>query len=396
MTRKKLLIFTLAFGTFSILNTEVGILGILPNIANQFNVSVSTAGLLVSLFAIIVAVSGPITPTLATRLKTKPVLLSVLAVFFVANIVSALAPNFTVALVGRLVPAFFHPVYCSLALTLAANAVEPKESAKAVSRVMMGVSSGMVLGTPIATIIASHISYQAAMIFFALVNALAFILNLFFLPNHEPQQRQSQSTHNEPAMRQVLTKRALWISGLGTIAIGIAMFSVYGYVSDYLTNISHFNANQLSLVLFLFGLLSLGGNLIAGSALSSNARRLIRTYPFALIAIYALMFIFSHSVAFMFIIVSVWGILYGIGNNLQQYLISSSIPEAANFANGLFIALGNLGTTLGTSLGGIVLGAVSGFWLPLLGILTLVVTFVVLTLRNRAVSTELSDLAEEV
>ncbi|MHC9536428.1 MFS transporter [Dellaglioa sp. BT-FLS60] len=394
MNKTKLLIFTLAFGTFSILNTEVGIIGILPIIATRFQVSITTAGLLVSLFAVIVAISGPIMPVIMGRLNTKHVLLSVLGIFVLSNMVSAYAPNFTVALVGRLIPAVFHPVYCSLAFTLAAKAVDDKESSKAVSRVMMGVSSGMVLGTPITAIIASHVSYRAAMVFFTLVSAVALILNVIFLPKYNGVNSSDKPTKaaENGSMKSILLKRALWISGLGTIAIGASLFSVYGYVSDYLGNVSHFSANQLSFALFFFGLASLVGNLIAGSYLSSKPKQLIRIYPILLIFVYAVMLMINTNVSIMFVIVLVWGIIYGIGNNIQQYLVASSIPEAANFANGLFISLGNIGTTLGITLGGFMLNSVGVILLPFLGIMVLILTLIILFFRNKLISTELNEL----
>src|SRR5688572_6257937 len=104
-----LFIFILTIGVFGILNTEMGVVGILPLLADHFHVSVSQAGLLVSLFALAVAISGPILPLLFSGINRKKVLLLVLGVFVVGNIVSIFAPNFTIALIARVIPAFLHP-----------------------------------------------------------------------------------------------------------------------------------------------------------------------------------------------------------------------------------------------------------------------------------------------
>ncbi len=110
--RNNLMIFILTIGVFGILNTEMGVIGILPDIADHFDVSVSKAGLLVSLFALGVAIAGPTMPLLFSGIDRKKVMLLVLGVFILGNIVSLFTTNFTVALVARIVPAFFHPVYC--------------------------------------------------------------------------------------------------------------------------------------------------------------------------------------------------------------------------------------------------------------------------------------------
>lgn len=107
-----------------------------------------------SFFALAVAVSGPILPLLFSGINRKKVMLLVLGVFVLGNIVSIFTSNFTLALAARILPAFFHPVYCSLAFTVAAGAVSKEEAPKAVSKVFIGVSAGMVIGVPIASFFA--------------------------------------------------------------------------------------------------------------------------------------------------------------------------------------------------------------------------------------------------
>lgn len=117
---KCLLIFILAVGVFGILNTEMGVIGILPALADHFNVSVPTAGLMVSLFALAIAIAGPTLPLVFSRINRKKVMLLVLAIFIIGNIISIFTTNFTVALIARVIPGFFHPVYVSMALSVAA------------------------------------------------------------------------------------------------------------------------------------------------------------------------------------------------------------------------------------------------------------------------------------
>ena len=118
--KNNLLIFILTIGVFGIINTEMGVLGILPLLAEKFSISIAQAGLLVSLFALAVAAAGPVMPLLFAGIDRKRVMLLVLSVFVLGNLISVFTDNFAVMLLARVVPAIFHPVYCSLAFSVAA------------------------------------------------------------------------------------------------------------------------------------------------------------------------------------------------------------------------------------------------------------------------------------
>ncbi|BCG57076.1 hypothetical protein PUR_05010 [Paenibacillus sp. URB8-2] len=246
--QNNLLVFILTIGVFGILNTEMGVIGILPSIADHYNVSVTQAGLLVSLFALGIAISGPILPLLFSGINRKEVMLLVLGVFVLGNIVSLFTSNFTILLIARIIPAFFHPIYCSLAFTVAASSVSIEEAPKAVSKVFIGVSAGMVAGVPIASFIDSAVSYEMAMAFFAIVNALVFIATLLFVPSMPVKERLSYSTQFS-----VLKKPILWLSIVTVILLNSAVFGIYSYISEYLKTVTNMSPNTISLTLFIFG-----------------------------------------------------------------------------------------------------------------------------------------------
>ena len=108
----------------------MGVIGILPYIADHFHISVSKAGWLVSLFALTVAMSGPTMPLLFSGINRKKAMLLVLGIFVLGNIVSIFASNFAIAIIARVIPAIFHPIYCSLAFTVAANRLVKKKLQK--------------------------------------------------------------------------------------------------------------------------------------------------------------------------------------------------------------------------------------------------------------------------
>ncbi|MBG9472185.1 MFS transporter [Priestia megaterium] len=375
--RNNLFIFILTIGVFGILNTEMGVIGILPLIADHFHVSVSKVGLLVSLFALAVAISGPTLPLLFSGINRKKVLLLVLGVFVLGNIVSIFATNFTVALIARVIPAFFHPVYISIALTAAATSVHKEEAPKAVSKVIMGVSAGMVLGVPVTTFIASTTSFEMAMLFFAIVNAVAFIATLLFVPSMSVKERISYG-----AQLSVLKNSITWLSIIAVIFLNAALFTFYSYFAEYLNTVTNISGKKVSLMLVIFGVASIVGNIVAGKLLTKNAMKSVVSYPFALGAVYILLFFLGQFTGPMALIVLVLGIVFAIGNNISQYWITSAAPEAPEFANGLFLTSGNLGITMGTAVGGLFISGMGIQYVVLGGFLFLILSLVFILLRN--------------
>lgn len=341
--QNKLLILLLTIGVFGILNTEMGIVGILPLIAEQFNVSVPTAGWLVSGFALVVAFAGPTMPLLFSKVNRKTVMLLALGIFTVSNVISMFATNFTVLLLARIIPAAFHPIYVSMAMTVAGTSVPPEQSAKAVSRVFIGVSAGMVLGVPVTSFIATETSFMMAMLFFAAVNALVFIATIFVVPSMPVKETLSYGKQ-----LGVLKKPIMIFSILIVVFLNGAIFGFYSYLSDFLGNITEISVRTISLVLLFYGLANIVGNVIAGRILTIDPRRSTFVLPFTLFATYLLLFIFGHLSLLTTVIVALIGVLAGVNSNVNQYLISEAGSEAPDFSNGLYLTAANLGTTFGT------------------------------------------------
>lgn len=372
-----LLIFILTIGVFGIINTEMGVIGILPSIADHFHVSISKAGLLVSLFALAVAVSGPTMPLLFSGMNRKKVMLLVLGVFVLGNIVSIFTTNFTLALVARIVPAFFHPIYCSLAFTVAADSVSKEEAPKAVSKVFIGVSAGMVVGVPIVSFIANAASIEMAMAFFAIVNAIVFLATLIFVPSMPVKEKLSYG-----AQLSVLKKSITWLSIVAVILLNSAIFGVYSYLTEYLKTVTNMSSNTISLMLLIYGGANIIGNIAAGKLLTKNANKSVVIFPFALGAVYIILFLFGQFTIPMTILTLIWGILAGIGGNINQYWIMSSASESPDFANGLFLTAVNLGTTIGAAAGGLFISELGTQYVVFVGLLSLLLSSVMIFLRN--------------
>lgn len=345
--KQKWLVLILTIGVFGIINTEMGVVGILPLIAETFHVTVPQAGWTVSIFALVVAVSAPVLPLLFSGFNRKNIMLLALGVFTASNVISMLTTNFTVVLIARALPAFLHPVYVSMAFTVAATSVSKAEAPKAVSKVFIGVSAGMVLGVPVTSFIASESSFSMAMLFFAIVNAGVFIATLLFVPSLPVREKRSYSSQ-----LRVLGKPVMWYSVIAVTLINGAMFGFFSFMSDYLKKITETDYNIISVILLIYGLANIAGNVIAGKLLSINARRCVTIIPFVLFILYILLFTSGEWVIAASAIILALGIAAGIASNGMQYMITQAAPETPDFANGLFLTSANLGTTIGTAVCG--------------------------------------------
>jgi MFS transporter, DHA1 family, inner membrane transport protein len=383
--QNNILIFILTIGVFGILTTEMGVVGILPQIADHYHISVSKAALLVSLFALAVAISGPTMPLLFSGINRKKVMLLVLGIFVLGNIVSLFSTNFTVLLIARVIPAIFHPIYCSLALTVAAASVSKEEAPKAVSKVILGVTAGAILGVPITNYIAGATSLEMAFVFFAIVNVLAFIATLLFVPSMPVKERLSYG-----AQISVLKKPIVWLAITTVIFIGSASASINSFIAEYLGTVTKISGGTLTFALFLLGIASLVGNVAGGRFLSKNAMRTATYFPIALGIALLLSFLTGKSTVPMMITILLWGIMFAIGNNVGQFWITSAASEAPDFANGLFLSGGNLGITIGTAVGGLFISGMGTQYIVLGGLLFVILSLISILLRVYVYSSKTS------
>ncbi len=370
------LILILTIGVFSIINTEMGVVGILPLVSEEYGVGVAAAGLLVSMFALVVAVSGPTMPLFFSGINRKKAMILVLSVFTACNVISAFAESFPIVLITRVIPAFFQPVYVSMAMSVAGSSVPPKDSPKAVSKVMMGVSAGMVLGVPIVSYIANMTSLRVGMLFFAAVNGAALIATVFAVPDLPVREKLSYG-----AQLKVLKERKTWLSILGVMFLNGSVFGVYSYLSEYMETVTKLSAGLISILLLVYGLSNMIGNLIAGRMLSSRPVGFVVTFPFLLAALYAVLFFLGYFTVTMAVLTFIWGVLAGAAANINQYWLATAAPEAPDFANGLFLASTNLGTTAGTSVCGFILDKMGVQHIVLGGILFIACAFVLIAMR---------------
>lgn len=356
MKRQQLLLLILAFGVFSILNTEMGIIGILPMAAEMYHVDIVQAGMLVSMFALGVAIAGPTMPLLFSRFNRKRVMLLVLGVFTFCNALAVVASDFQLLLVLRVVPAFFHPVYCALAFSVAAASVAPEDAPRAVARINMGVAAGMVVGVPISNVLAATFDFSAAMLFFAGVTGLMFLLTMAFVPDLPVTQPMRYG-----AQLSVLKRPPVWLAIVAVICLNGSIFGVYNYLADYLQKIAALPGELVAALLLVYGLLNVCGSYLGGNLLARCPSTTVRLFPLCTIALYCLLFAGGGKLLPLLVaLIVAWGILGGINANINQYLLACVASDAPDFSNGLFLTAANLGCMAGTM--------ISGFFIHSLGL----------------------------
>ena len=373
-----LLMFILTLGVFGILNTEMGVVGIIPIIAETFGVTVPDAGWTVSLFALIIVFSAPVVPLLFSRVNRKTVMVLALSVFVISNLVSVFTTNFTVLLITRAIPAFFHPLYVSIAFSTAASSVSREDAPKAVSKIFAGVSAGM---GPVRSCIASEFSFSAAMVFFTVVNAFVLLATIFLIPSMPVKERLSYGTQ-----LSVLRKPVLWNSFLAALLMNAAMFGFYSYLSDYLITVTDVSFKVISLLLFVYGMANIVGNIAAGKLLAQRPFATLKYVPAIMAILYLVLYGLGKLTIPTSIVILILGIFAGIANNGNQFMVSTSATEAPDFANGLFLTAANLGTTLGTAICGMFITVWGTQSSPLGAVAFLLVGVASIIIRNSLMS----------
>lgn len=343
---ESLLITILTLGVFGIINTEMGVVGIIPQIAERFDVTVSTAGLCVSVFALVVSVAAPVLPLLFSGINRQTMMLAALILFVASNILSMVTDSFAVLLAARALPAFLHPVYVAMAFTLAAAATKDDPS-RGIARVFAGVSAGMVLGVPMTTFVTTHWSYEAAMGIFAVINTVILVATFFLVPNMPAKQ------HYPGHQLRILKKPSLWLGVTAFTCINGAMFGFFSFMSEFLHEVSAFSFDTVSSVLLAYGIANIVGNMLAGRVFGHYKKFFTQAGPAVMLMLYVLLYLFSASSIATAALVVLLGICAGFINISGQYMISSAAREAPDFSNGLFLTAANFGTAMGTMLCGI-------------------------------------------
>lgn len=364
-------------GFIAVITTEFGVIGILPQIAEHYQIGIDKAGWLLSAFALIIALTGPFMTLFMSGFDRKKVMLAAIAIFLFTAVVSAMSPPFWLLMLVRILPAFLQPVYIATALSVAVSGSDKKEANGLMGIVFIGVALAMVTTVPFATWLASLWIWESSFIIQGVVSTIALAAIYFLLPAMPVKEKKSYKSQ-----LTILTKPTFIISTAMNFFMITAWFSTYSYFADYLNKAKGMDGTMVSYMLFLFGIIGVFANWIAGKMLSWNVAKTTALFLSGTVIMPFLLYFSGDSLPANIISIAVWGFLYSPSfQNASTYMISS-VPKSLEFANSLATSFGNLGVTLGTTLGGWMIVAKGAAYNPWIGLVFGLLAFMMIVWRS--------------
>ncbi len=351
----------IALGLFGLYSVEFGVVGILPEISTRYGVSVAKAGWLVSLFAFVIAFLGPPLVALLSKVDRRWLLCGSLFTFAICSAASAVAPSYWVLMALRIPSALAHPVFFAAAFAASLSLYPPERATHATTMAFVGTSMGMVLGVPLTTWIAARFSFEASFIWCAAINAGAGIGLMLLLP---PSPTTKAAT--PPASWHILARPAVWLAVAMTVCVFASGFSVYSYAAEYLARRANIGGETVGLLLIVFGLGGVLGNIATGRLLAHRQTMTVLMYPVALGIAYLILYLFGGAaIVPLAIVCFIWGAAHTSGLVVSQVWLTSAAPEAREFATSIYLSAANIGVMIGAGLGGLAM-SLAGLEGPLL------------------------------
>lgn len=364
-------------GFIAVITTEFGVIGILPQIAEHYKISIDKAGYLLSAFALIIALTGPFMTLLTSGIDRKKLMLAAIAVFFVTGFVSSFSPPFWLLMLVRILPAFLQPVYIATALSAAISQADKKHENQLMGIVFSGVAIAMVTTVPFATWIASIWTWESSFIIQTIVSLIALVTIYIMLPSMPVKEKKSYGSQ-----LKILKQPTFITSTAMNFFMITAWFSTYSYFADYLNKAKGMDGTMISYMLFLFGIIGVFANWIAGKMLSKSIPRTTAFFLSGTIIMPVLLYFSDGNLMTTIICIAIWGFMYSPSFlNASTYMISS-VPNSLEFANSLATSFGNLGVTLGTTLGGWMIVTKGVEFNPWIGLVFGILAFLMMALRS--------------
>ncbi|MGN7358944.1 MFS transporter [Paenibacillus sp. SAF-054] len=374
--RSTLALLALAVSAFAIGTTEFISVGLLPLISQDLHISVTTAGLTVSLYALGATLGAPILTSLTSSMSRKSLLLWIMIVFIVGNTMAASATGIGILLAARVLSAFSHGVFMSIGSTIAANLVTEDRRASAISMMFTGLTVATVTGVPIGTFIGQQLGWRFAFIAIVIVGVLAFIANMILVPSDLP--KGNRITFRDQ-FRLVTNGRLLLLFIITALGYG-GTFVVFTYLSPMLQNITGFKEGTVAVLLLVYGAAIAIGNVIGGKV--ANRKPIVALfYMFIVqtIVLFVLTFTAPFKVAGLITIILMGLFAFMNVPGLQVYVVMLAerfVPGAVDVASAINIAAFNAGIALGSYLGGVItdsIGLIHTAWIGALMVLGAVI-----------------------
>lgn len=358
--RLRLVILAMSLGAFAIGTTEFASMGLLPQIAHDLEVSIPQAGMLITLYALGVVIGAPLVTIAAVKVPRARLLVLLIGLIGLGNLLSAIAPDFTVLASARFIAGLPHGAYFGVASLVAARLSPSGQRARSVSLVMLGLTIATMVGVPASTALGQVIGWRSAYVIVVVIAALTTVAIWRLVPEPE----NSGATGSIRGELQALRRVQVWF-GLGIGAIGFGgMFAVYSYIGEIVPGVMGLGMKAVPLALFVFGVGMTVGNIVAGRLAD---RSIYGTIFLGLLGMGLSLTVFAlvahQAIAGMILLFAIAVTSQMMGPSLQLFLLDAS-PEAPSLAASLHHSALNIGNSLGAALGAGVLAAGWGLLAP--------------------------------
>ncbi|MFB5284312.1 MFS transporter [Peribacillus sp. Hz7] len=370
--RSTFALLALAVSAFAIGTTEFISVGLLPLIAKDLQIPVTTAGLTVSLYALGVTFGAPILTSLTSRMSRKALLLWIMVIFIIGNSIAAGASSIGVLLAARVISAFSHGIFMSIGSTIAADLVPENRRASAISIMFTGLTVATVTGVPFGTFIGQQFGWRMAFIVIVAVGVLALIANSILVPSDL---RKGKRTTLQDQFKLVTNGRLLLMFIITALGYG-GTFVVFTYLSPLLQTITGFKEGTVAVILFIYGIAIAIGNMVGGKLSNQNPiKALFYMFIVQAVILFILMFTAPFKIAGLMTIFLMGLMAFMNVPGLQVYVVMLAerfVPTAVDVASAINIAAFNAGIALGSYLGGVItnsIGLIHTSWIGALMVL---------------------------
>ncbi|KYD01758.1 MFS transporter [Bacillus atrophaeus] len=370
--RSTLALLALAVSAFAIGTTEFISVGLLPLIADDLHIPVTTAGLTVSLYALGVTFGAPILTSLTSRMPRKTLLIWIMVIFIAGNTMAASATSIGVLLAARVISAFSHGVFMSIGSTIAADLVPAHKRASAISIMFTGLTVATVTGVPFGTFIGQQFGWRLAFIVIIAVGVIALVTNGTLIPLDL---RKGTRTTFRDQIKLVTNGRLLLLFIITALGYG-GTFVVFTYLSPLLQEVTGFKEGTVAFILLIYGIAIAIGNMIGGKLSNRNPITAL-FYMFIVQAIVLLVLTFTapYKIAGLLTIIFMGFLAFMNVPGLQVYVVMLAerfVPSAVDVASAINIAAFNAGIAIGSYLGGVItdsIGLIHTAWIGSLMVL---------------------------
>jgi len=368
-------LLALTLSAFAIGTTEFVIVGLIPTVATDLGIGLPSAGLLVSLYALGVAIGAPVLTALTGKLPRKALLLGLMALFTLGNLLAWKAPSYESLVAARILTGLAHGVFFSIGSTIATGLVPKEKAASAIAIIFTGLTVALVTGVPLGTFIGQHFGWRETFLAMSALGVVAFIGSWIFVPSnirHTPPASLAQQAKvlAEPRLLLVHAKTAIGYGG---------SFIPFTFLAPILTEVSGFSAGAVGWVMLVYGVSVAVGNIWGGKLADRLGPIPALKIIFALLAAVLLVFNFAAPHKWLALLaVLMWGaVAFGNVPGLQVYVVKQAerfTPQAVDVASGLNIAAFNLGIAGAAWAGGLIVTHLGLMHTPWIGALVVAVS----------------------